>query len=200
MSRATFAIPALVLSGTSGGVPIRPVSVWGVGTLTVDTTAQDAADTFTVFGAANAHGVGGLTVLTGGGADTMTVRGPATFTGDLLFHGLTPLVFQGSVEGARRSLDWLATFEPQHVVPGHGAPLDRAQFATYRAAFDRLLACAASDAPAATCKVGWRRDAGALVPARDAALADSLLDYYIPHVLRAPPERRSRYCRKEPSK
>ncbi len=46
------------------------------------------------------------------------------FTGDLLFHGLTPLVFQGSVEGARRSLDWIAAFEPLHVVPGHGPPLD----------------------------------------------------------------------------
>ncbi|MFC6084525.1 MBL fold metallo-hydrolase [Sphaerisporangium aureirubrum] len=44
------------------------------------------------------------------------------FTGDLLFHGLTPLVFMGSVEGALRSLDWLATFGAAHVVPGHGAP------------------------------------------------------------------------------
>nr|MDT0666168.1 MBL fold metallo-hydrolase [Micromonospora sp. DSM 115978] len=42
------------------------------------------------------------------------------FTGDLVFHGLTPLVFMGSVEGALRSLDWLAAFSPDHVVPGHG--------------------------------------------------------------------------------
>lgn len=42
------------------------------------------------------------------------------FTGDLLFHGLTPLVFMGSVDGALRSLDWLASFEPEHIVPGHG--------------------------------------------------------------------------------
>lgn len=42
------------------------------------------------------------------------------FAGDLLFHGLTPLVFIGSVEGALRSLDWIAAFEPEHVVPGHG--------------------------------------------------------------------------------
>lgn len=43
------------------------------------------------------------------------------FAGDLLFHGLTPLVFMGSVDGARRALDWLASFAPDHVVPGHGA-------------------------------------------------------------------------------
>lgn len=42
------------------------------------------------------------------------------FTGDLLFHGLTPLVMMGSVDGALRSLDWLASFSPDHVVPGHG--------------------------------------------------------------------------------
>jgi hypothetical protein len=35
-----------------------------------------------------------------------------------------------------------------------------------------------------------------LIPAQDDALADSLLDYYL-QVLRAPPERRNRYCRKD---
>lgn len=42
------------------------------------------------------------------------------FTGDLVFHGLTPLVMAGSVDGALRVLDWLAAFEPDHLVPGHG--------------------------------------------------------------------------------
>jgi cyclase len=52
------------------------------------------------------------------------------FTGDLVFSGLTPLVMAGSLEGALRSLDWLAAFAPDHLVPGHGplvgaADLDR---------------------------------------------------------------------------
>lgn len=42
------------------------------------------------------------------------------FTGDLIFHEITPLVFMGSVDGALRSLDWLASFGAAHVVPGHG--------------------------------------------------------------------------------
>jgi len=42
------------------------------------------------------------------------------FTGDLLFVGLTPLAFTGSVDGALRSLDWIAGFAPEVVVPGHG--------------------------------------------------------------------------------
>jgi cyclase len=47
------------------------------------------------------------------------------FSGDLVFHGLTPLAVAGSVTGALRSLDWLAGFEPEYLVPGHG-PLVRA--------------------------------------------------------------------------
>lgn len=42
------------------------------------------------------------------------------FTGDLVFAGLTPLCFMGSVDGARRSLSWLADFAPSVLVPGHG--------------------------------------------------------------------------------
>jgi cyclase len=42
------------------------------------------------------------------------------FTGDLLFHGLTPMMGMGSGEGALRSLDWLASFGAEHIVPGHG--------------------------------------------------------------------------------
>ncbi|MER5391794.1 MBL fold metallo-hydrolase [Saccharopolyspora sp. NPDC002686] len=42
------------------------------------------------------------------------------FTGDLIFHGVTPLVFMGSLEGALKSLDWLAGFRARTVVPGHG--------------------------------------------------------------------------------
>ena len=80
------------------------------------------------------------------------------------------------------------------LVPGHGAPMTHAQFARWRGAFDGLLACAESEADVATCKAGWLRDAGALIPPGDVALATSLLDYYLPQVLRAPAARRDRYC------
>ncbi|GAA4618287.1 MBL fold metallo-hydrolase [Saccharopolyspora hordei] len=50
------------------------------------------------------------------------------FTGDLVFHGVTPLVFMGSVEGALKSLDWLAGFPASTVVPGHGPVLPGTSF------------------------------------------------------------------------
>lgn len=71
------------------------------------------------------------------------------FTGDLLFHGLTPLVFMGSLDGALRSLEWVRSFSPEHVVPGHGpvfaAPdLDRVLAAHER--YYRFVLATAGDA------------------------------------------------------
>jgi hypothetical protein len=34
--------------------------------------------------------------------------------------GPTPLIFMGSLDGARRALDWIAAFAPEWVIPGHG--------------------------------------------------------------------------------
>jgi cyclase len=70
------------------------------------------------------------------------------FTGDLLFHQGTPLVFMGSVEGARRALDWIAQFEPDWVVPGHGPLIDAAALPGVLATHERyyqLVAAAARD-------------------------------------------------------
>jgi cyclase len=49
------------------------------------------------------------------------------FTGDLLFHRVTPLILQGSFSGALRSLEWLREFPAAHVVPGHGPLVDGAE-------------------------------------------------------------------------
>lgn len=46
------------------------------------------------------------------------------FAGDLLFHGITPMVLMGSLSGALRSLDWLADFGARTTVPGHGPLID----------------------------------------------------------------------------
>ncbi len=51
------------------------------------------------------------------------------FAGDLVFSGLTPLVMAGSVDGALRSLDWIAAFAPDHLVPGHGPLVTAANLA-----------------------------------------------------------------------
>ncbi|GAA2639624.1 MBL fold metallo-hydrolase [Dactylosporangium fulvum] len=57
------------------------------------------------------------------------------YAGDLVFSGLTPLVFMGSVQGAARALDWMAALEPAHLVPGHGPLLTAAEIGP---AFEQL--------------------------------------------------------------
>ncbi|TXK39173.1 MBL fold metallo-hydrolase [Nonomuraea sp. C10] len=59
------------------------------------------------------------------------------FTGDLIFNGLTPLVMMGSVRGALESLEWLAAFGAEHVVPGHGPLADAASLPGILAAHER---------------------------------------------------------------
>jgi glyoxylase-like metal-dependent hydrolase (beta-lactamase superfamily II) len=106
-----------------------------------------------------------------------------------------PLLDTACAAGWSAALARLDAVDFRVLVPGHGAPMTHAQFSAYRHAFDRLLACAAGDGDAGGCRGGWLRDADALIPAGDRVLAESLLDYYIPQVLRAPPERRDRHCR-----
>ena len=48
------------------------------------------------------------------------------FVGDLLFPGHTPMILAGSPSGAIRALDWIASFEAEIVVPGHGEVIERA--------------------------------------------------------------------------
>ncbi|HTJ39659.1 MAG TPA: MBL fold metallo-hydrolase [Dactylosporangium sp.] len=70
------------------------------------------------------------------------------FTGDLVFSGLTPLVFMGSVPGALRALDWMAGLGPEHVVPGHGPLLRGGEigpaFAMLRRYYEFVLEAAAA--------------------------------------------------------
>lgn len=70
------------------------------------------------------------------------------------------------------------------LVPGHGAPMDRAGFDTYRRAFNNLLACAAAPTRDATCIAGWKRDAAPLLRPEDDAAIDGLLGYYLATRLR----------------
>lgn len=97
-----------------------PVPDWGAVTRRVpDVTTTDR---LTVHAAGRAVELRhpGHTAHTDGDLVAWLPEDRILFAGDLLFHGLTPLVFQGSVAGARRALDWIRAFDPVTVVPGHG--------------------------------------------------------------------------------
>jgi glyoxylase-like metal-dependent hydrolase (beta-lactamase superfamily II) len=92
------------------------------------------------------------------------------------------------------ALERLATIDFKTLIPGHGAPMQAKDFAIYRRAFDRLLACAHGKQAKQVCVDGWMDEAKALIPAADEALARSLLDYYVDASLRTDPAQAKEFC------
>jgi len=98
-----------------------------------------------------------------------------------------PFFDTACAHGWRTALDQIARLPFKTLIPGHGPELSRAQFLTYRLAFDHLIDCADSKASKAACLAGWRKDAASLLTGpKDAANADLLLDYYFDNGLRDP--------------
>jgi glyoxylase-like metal-dependent hydrolase (beta-lactamase superfamily II) len=94
----------------------------------------------------------------------------------------------------RDALHRLEQVEFTTLIPGHGAPMSRKDFATYRSAFDHLLDCAAEKTAKAACVERWMHDAAPLIPAADAKLARSLVDYYLDASLRTDAARQAAIC------
>jgi glyoxylase-like metal-dependent hydrolase (beta-lactamase superfamily II) len=73
------------------------------------------------------------------------------------------------------------------LVPGHGEPMTRAQFETYRAAFSALVDCSNSSRTKVECASDWSTATAGLrgAGARDLRLAQGMTEYYVADVLRA---------------
>lgn len=74
------------------------------------------------------------------------------------------------------SLERLSKVDFELLVPGHGPPLTRRQFATYRKAFSALLACKDEKAK---CADGWMTAIAPLIPAEDVEFTKVLIGYYV---------------------
>jgi glyoxylase-like metal-dependent hydrolase (beta-lactamase superfamily II) len=73
---------------------------------------------------------------------------------------------------------WATPF--QLAVPGHGEPMTRTQFDTYRPAFAAFRACVAGDGAAATCADGWTKAVAPLLATEaDRKQATSYATYYV---------------------
>jgi hypothetical protein len=107
----------------------------------------------------------------------------------------SPFFDTGCEEGWRRALDAIEAAQWSTLIPGHGAPMSRADFARWRTAFGNWLDCAASDRAVRQCTEGWMADARGFYSAGEADAVRQLQDYYVTEVLRAPAERRMAYCR-----
>jgi glyoxylase-like metal-dependent hydrolase (beta-lactamase superfamily II) len=98
-----------------------------------------------------------------------------------------PFLDTACVKGWEAALDrvWSTPFTT--VIPGHGAPMTRAQFGAYRTAFKALADCAASKRDKADCAAAWTTATASVRgdDPREARLAKGMTQYYVQDVLRA---------------
>ena len=88
---------------------------------------------------------------------------------------------------------WATPFEM--LVPGHGRPMSRAEFAQYRTAFAGFIDCSNSTRDKAECAAGWAGDLAAVlaVNAMDRRRTEQMAVYYLDEVLR-PNGGNSKFC------
>lgn len=121
---------------------------------------------------------------------------PATRTavvGDLVVIPV-PLFESACPEGWRAALEEISRTPFETLIPGHGDPMSRIEFETYRRAFAGLVDCGRGQADKQVCADGWARDVDTLLrdqENRDAARENAA--YYVEEYIRSD-ERRQAFC------
>lgn len=92
-----------------------------------------------------------------------------------------PFLDTACPSGWKAALAQVARTRFRLAIPGHGAPMDRAQFARYRRAFEAFIDCSGSDRPRAACAAGWASDVQPLLGTGQDELqrARSMAGYYV---------------------
>ncbi|HEY6814449.1 MAG TPA: hypothetical protein VI168_02805 [Croceibacterium sp.] len=113
--------------------------------------------------------------------------------GDLVVD-IVPFMDTACPDGWKKALDEVKATPFVTLIPGHGAPMTRDDFARWRGAFETWLGCAASDRTAAQCADGWMHDAAGFYTLDEADDARMLAEAYVARVLRVPAGERMAYC------
>ena len=114
--------------------------------------------------------------------------------GDLVV-GIVPFMDTACPDGWARALDEVAATPFTLLIPGHGDPMNRADFLTWRAAYNNFVKCGRSDAKAQTCVDGWQRDAARFIDKARGAYVSEAAQYYIQTRLRSSPAEQQKYCK-----
>jgi len=114
--------------------------------------------------------------------------------GDLVVD-LVPFMDTACPDGWKKALEEVAATPFVTLIPGHGAPMDRAQFLQWKGAFDAFVDCGRSARPKDECVAGWKRDAAPFIDATHANYITEAAGYYLDTRLRSSPEEQRKYCR-----
>lgn len=121
-------------------------------------------------------------------------RSRIAIVGDLVV-GIVPFMDTACPNGWKSALKGLAATPFTLLIPGHGAPMTKARFLVWKAAFDRFVDCGYSSASKARCIDGWMTDAAGFIDRDHRSYAREAAAYYLDSRLRAAPEERLRYCK-----
>jgi len=89
------------------------------------------------------------------------------------FETACPARWQGALDEV-----WATEF--RLAVPGHGPPMSRGEFDTYRRAFGSFRACVGSESPAGVCAASWTKELGTLLGAEaERRDATEYASYYV---------------------
>ena len=113
--------------------------------------------------------------------------------GDLVV-GIVPFLDTACADGWAKALGEIGRVPFVTLIPGHGEPMNRADFGQWRTAYNNLLACTRGPAAKQACIAGWQRDAARFIDPGHRDYVAQALDYYIDRRLRAPAEQ-ARYCK-----
>ena len=114
--------------------------------------------------------------------------------GDLVV-GLVPFMDTACADGWSRALAEIADVPFKTLIPGHGEPMDRADFLPWRKAYNDFVACGQSSADKKQCVDGWMQRRGEVHRRRAPRLCRDAAGYYLDRRLRSSPEEQQRYCK-----
>ena len=114
--------------------------------------------------------------------------------GDLVVD-IVPFMDTACPDGWARALEEVEKVPFETVIPGHGAPMTRADFVQWKTAYNNLVECGRSSAEKAQCIDGWSRDAAKFIDDTHRQYARQAADYYISSRLRSSPEEQQKYCK-----
>jgi hypothetical protein len=114
--------------------------------------------------------------------------------GDLVVD-IVPFMDTACAEGWSKALGEVARTPFTTLIPGHGPVMSRADFNTWRTAYDNFVACGHSKADKASCLDGWSKDAAKFIDAEHKSYVREAADYYLSTRLRSSTAERQRFCR-----
>jgi len=114
--------------------------------------------------------------------------------GDLVVD-IVPFMDSACPDGWAKALVEIEKVPFETLIPGHGAPMTRADFVHWKTAYNNMIKCGRSSVDIAMCAAGWERDAAKFIYEPLRKEIGEAVERYVTARLRSSPERQQKYCK-----